>query len=1138
MKKLLLLFFVLITTFANAQWQSITTGLSGISVNDLYEYDGAIYASTSGGLFKSTDNAATWTRIGLDIIPQAFEKVEVINDTIYTMTEVPSRASQNTPNFLGNGRLWMSVDEGISFQAPNVPQTTFSLLNFIGFNGGLVLSTESGQFGNVVTTAYGLPEPAASNFLFNINASMAGLNSTVVNDTLFLEGPFGGLGEIAISGPDGPQENAPSYFFPGLTDFNIRCEAATRLDDGVYAIRRSGGQSIFSKGILTGVDGSGNNLWAFDDLYSMPELPFNQLNISSAYRASNYEVEACIKKYGSKMLVGFYGIRTIYSEDNGATWTSLTDPEGHPYKVTDYIISGGVEFIATADRGILRKQGTNWISANSGINTVDIKFIETFGDAVYAANSAGLFRLNPAGSWQELTVTLADKNISAFGVVGNSILVKNDLGLFYSANQGISWEAFSSPLITPGDLIAITASDQFYIHSQSPVSFDIIAGYNPVTNTHTLVNDENSDGVADINVLDRIRQIGNGFAAAGQSDPGMMVEKNFLFKSGTNPVNYKDPATQIPYSYYDYQVQTFTRIGSNIARVGWPWTAGNPNDWFYPFARLERYAPDGTRLTDVKLGVVPAMQNAVVDVKCAYGSGAVAVFGSEYEGVFICPDINSYIVDFFTGDTIVSVSRQNEGLISLSISDLTIAGDKIYASAGGYIYELGFVSLGLEDYSGTVFLDANMNGEIDSTDIPVEGALLQSNSGAYGFTDENGQFSFTGSTINSESDTIRLISQYPGTSFLPEYYLVDTATAGGLNFLIVPQSTDPDVAVYGSGSQFIVGQQASVSISLINGVIPSSGQLKFVEVSGLIDFVSSVPAPDAQSGDTLIWDFQNLTPLTNQQFTVNYQVPPNPDLLGEEVYFYAYTSADAEINFENNTATFHATITSSVDPNEKVVTPSEGLVQEEIDEGKKLMYTLNFQNTGTAVAFNIVVADTLDAWLDITTLQVLDASHPFTYRLNEGRELEFTFDNILLPDSTSNEPESHGWVNFVIAPYPGFAIGNHIDNTGFIYFDFNDAVVTNTVTTNVIIPLGAPAKHTEASFSIQPNPAREYIRILYSGGEAFKKAEMMNLAGQIVSSANVANGSVISTGDLASGVYMLRLSGKNGTEVKRLVISK
>ncbi|PCH66207.1 MAG: hypothetical protein COC01_08660, partial [Bacteroidetes bacterium] len=62
---------------------------------------------------------------------------------------------------------------------------------------------------------------------------------------------------------------------------------------------------------------------------------------------------------------------------------------------------------------------------------------------------------------------------------------------------------------------------------------------------------------------------------------------------------------------------------------------------------------------------------------------------------------------------------------------------------------------------------------------------------------------------------------------------------------------------------------------------------------------------------------------------------------------------------------------------------------------------------------------------------------------------EWTFDNILLPDSNTNEPASHGFVKFKVKQNSNNANDTIISNRASIYFDFNAPVVTNYATVTV-----------------------------------------------------------------------------------------
>jgi uncharacterized repeat protein (TIGR01451 family) len=109
-------------------------------------------------------------------------------------------------------------------------------------------------------------------------------------------------------------------------------------------------------------------------------------------------------------------------------------------------------------------------------------------------------------------------------------------------------------------------------------------------------------------------------------------------------------------------------------------------------------------------------------------------------------------------------------------------------------------------------------------------------------------------------------------------------------------------------------------------------------------------------------------------------------------------------------------ILDSFDPNDKLVVPAGLTAENYTPTGSALQYQVRFQNTGNDVAYRVVVVDTLSAHLDLATLQMGAVSHPYRLEVSgKGRPvLTWTFTNIMLPDSTSDEPNSHGSIQFSI----------------------------------------------------------------------------------------------------------------------------
>ena len=174
-------------------------------------------------------------------------------------------------------------------------------------------------------------------------------------------------------------------------------------------------------------------------------------------------------------------------------------------------------------------------------------------------------------------------------------------------------------------------------------------------------------------------------------------------------------------------------------------------------------------------------------------------------------------------------------------------------------------------------------------------------------------------------------------------------------------------------------------------------------------------------------------------------------------------------------------IIGSYDPNDKAANISGYGPKHYIDQNVSLKYKIRFQNTGSDTAFTVVLIDTLSEHLNLRTLQPIASSHNYELTLT-GKVLRLHYPNILLPDSTTNEPASNGFFEFQIDQLSDVALESEITNRAAIYFDFNEPVITNTVlhtvgkdfleTTSSAVELNA-----EGTVLIYPNPLSDILSI-------------------------------------------------------------
>ena len=199
--------------------------------------------------------------------------------------------------------------------------------------------------------------------------------------------------------------------------------------------------------------------------------------------------------------------------------------------------------------------------------------------------------------------------------------------------------------------------------------------------------------------------------------------------------------------------------------------------------------------------------------------------------------------------------------------------------------------------------------------------------------------------------------------------------------------------------------------------------------------------------------------------------------LGNQVQNIAHIGSEIDDeNKLNNLDTLLAEVIGSFDPNDKQAVKDFYTV-DEIADGVSQIYTIRFQNTGTYPASFVRIVDTLSNYLNPATFELLAFSHPVSWSMEGAGIVEFYFEDINLPDSTSNELESHGFVKFSIKPNDGVALGTEINNTAYIYFDYNEPVVTNTVITPVEFIDLVQEYVADKPLLISPNPSFDHAFI-------------------------------------------------------------
>ena len=101
-------------------------------------------------------------------------------------------------------------------------------------------------------------------------------------------------------------------------------------------------------------------------------------------------------------------------------------------------------------------------------------------------------------------------------------------------------------------------------------------------------------------------------------------------------------------------------------------------------------------------------------------------------------------------------------------------------------------------------------------------------------------------------------------------------------------------------------------------------------------------------------------------------------------------------------------------------------------------------------------------------MQMVEASHDMKLvDLGDGI-MKFDFPGIWLADSNANEPESHGSLTYRIVEKASNPKGSEISNTAHIFFDWNEAIITNT--TYSINDVLTVTENNNERLVVYPNP--------------------------------------------------------------------
>jgi len=468
---------------------------------------------------------------------------------------------------------------------------------------------------------------------------------------------------------------------------------------------------------------------------------------------------------------------------------------------------------------------------------------------------------------------------------------------------------------------------------------------------------------------------------------------------------------------------------------------------------------------------------------------------------------------------------------------------------------------GSHGIAGFTYKDNNTNcikdgGDLSLFNIPIK---LYDNSnnliaqtyplanGIYNFNDTAGTFTVK---IDTTAMPFTVQCTYPGID--------STITLSNSN----PLATDVNFAItckpgFDVGVQSVFtngwvfpGQPHSLSVSAgdlsqwynLNCASGISGQVQ-VTITGPLTYTSIAGGALTPiiTGNVFAYTIADFGTINNaEDFGLLFTTDTTAQVGDQVCVDVTVTPTNGDNNISNNSYQFCYQVINSYDPNLKEVYPVNVLPGYQ----DWFTYTIHFQNTGTAPAFNIRLVDTLSNNLDMETFQVINYSHHNTISL-QNKVLTVRFPNIMLPDSTSDFEGSKGFVQYRVKPKPSLPLGTQIQNTAYIYFDYNAPIVTNTTINEYTQTASIKETKTNASISVYPNPGTGKYKIQIDNGQLSienYQLSIYNILGEKIYTSPLTPlsnwrgaGGEVDLSQQPNGIYIVRVNGSKQLLNQRII---
>lgn len=488
-----------------------------------------------------------------------------------------------------------------------------------------------------------------------------------------------------------------------------------------------------------------------------------------------------------------------------------------------------------------------------------------------------------------------------------------------------------------------------------------------------------------------------------------------------------------------------------------------------------------------------------------------------FKGVFYSPNDGLNWVEF------------SEGLDLFNFTDLKLHEQDLYLGAACTLFKRPISDVSAQLKSGRVFHDVNQNGKLDSLELGVPQIKVESSQDqSMVSSDSLGIFKVYASEGAGNEVSVILPPHAKATNGPLPILALDTAYNLGLYF----EPDDRDVSIqWLPGRTFRPGFIGSIKLIVKNHNFFVENTKISLRTDPRLTLDAASVVPSSVEDTLLTWDNFTLDKLERREIELFFRLDSTTAI--NEILMFTGTInllSEVDVDLTNNECKGTRRVRGSYDPNDKLVNPETDLVLDNGRLNETITYTIRFQNTGNYPAEFVRIVDTLDPKIDLKSFEFLSASHAVSWSISGGGVLTIRFNDINLVDSFTNNLASQGYFAYTVKLKDMLVANDKLRNTAHIFFDYNQAIITNTVQNTLALPTSAHYSKPDYKIHLYPQPAREGITLRSEEADVIGYS-IMQTNGALVQTAsrlNLGKQHYIKVDHLHNGSYIIRVNLEKG----------